>query len=1450
MLFFNIFYQKYGIRKSSQLMVPPLPKLELLQLPKDSIVHFVTTSPLEAGPASDNFLFNGITRPIMMDHIVTVGSTEGNPRLTPVPAATQIRHYHTQNRRFKLMRSLEASGRDPSTLIVYNYGIIPRLYRYMRSLYSEYYKWINIQSAVWKNINAVTAVSARQHFIVCKLPQLLPSVGQFKVGSNITMESIDQMVALESSNEGLTPAMEAISQRIVSIFNTPESLMLLEIWLWLGTERHKSVISNVAEAQLNKVNLIFQESGCWFVLNLGTLNSWRKATKEELALNPEANVKGIDAAELQKRFVRLTMAVTELRSKPTVDSSNKKDSGGVVIKPTSGTPTFNASTGSVTTGTKEVNTPDVTDPDDTHSNGTDTNPDNLHKELDDIEQIDLDLAELDDIAERKVVQVLNKADLEPVLHSVHGNTTLDDGVMRVCDKLADKGMLSAAEYRRYSGLAASYKTMIAPDGKSTMEEYIKIPPEALLITESATIPDIKTVLDKSMLKSSLIDFDTRYIKDVLNKDIAGMVLNIQNAGIAVTGYDVENIDTVLGAYAIHTVKINPVEGAASTVRFKLPILDEDGSYVANGVKYNMRKQRGDVPIRKIAPDKVALTSYYGKRFVTRSAKRVNDYGQWIRNAVMAKSLDPDDKIIDSAHPANVFDNQFSCPRLFSILAMGFRSIKVKGFDLYLDHTKRHENYTKPTLDMYEVNGSVVIGVLGGIKSLSTNTTFLIVDKHDALYTGLGGVLTVLGSIEDFLELDHTKAPIEYSELNVMGQSIPVGIILGYEMGLEKLTELLGITPRRVPAGTRVVLAEDEYDLVFSDETLIFSRDDKLASMVLGGFMDFHKIIRTFSVYEFDKPAVYLNVLETVGNGARYLREIDLLYQLFIDPITRDLLIEMKEPIDFRGLLLRSCDLLLTDKHPDELDPKYQRIKGYERLAGAVYSEVVKSIRIHNGRSGKNRLPIDVNPYAVWKNIMSDPSGAQVSDINPIQNLKEMEAVTFSGTGGRNSRSMTKKTRLYHENDMGTISESTVDSSDVAVNTYLSADPQFTSLRGMSRRYKVGETGVTALLSTSALLAPGSDRDDPKRVNFIAIQNSHAISCDSYSQSPVRTGYDQVIAHRTSDMFAMTAKKPGVVTAVTDEGIVLTYDDGEVKGVEIGRRFGSAAGLTIPHTLVADVKVGQRFKPGTLISHNTGFFEKDTLNPNTVALKTGIMVRTALIESAATLEDSSAISPKVASLLSSKMTKVKDVIVSFDQSVRKLVKVGDNLESEDILCIIEDAITANSNLFDEESLDTLKVLSSQTPQAKIKGKVERIEVFYHGDKEDMSESIRSIVNVSDRAMASRSNSVGKKKVYTGSVDEGFRVDGNSLALDTVAIKIYITGDVAAGIGDKGVFCNQMKTVFGKVLPGEVTTESGLTVDAIFGYQSIAARIVTSPETIGTTATLLDVIAQKAIKAYRS
>lgn len=66
----------------------------------------------------------------------------------------------------------------------------------------------------------------------------------------------------------------------------------------------------------------------------------------------------------------------------------------------------------------------------------------------------------------------------------------------------------------------------------------------------------------------------------------------------------------------------------------------------------------------------------------------------------------------------------------------------------------------------------------------------------------------------------------------------------------------------------------------------------------------------------------------------------------------------------------------------------------------------------------------------------------------------------------------------------------------------------------------------------------------------------------------------------------------------------------------------------------------------------------------------------------------------------------------------------------------------------------------------------------------------------------------------------------------------------------MFCNQMKTVIGRVFNDDIETESGVQIDAVFGARSVGDRIVPSPYIQGTTLVLQEAMGFRAAKAYRS
>jgi hypothetical protein len=1051
---YNTFYRRYGVRLPSQMASPPLGRLELLDLPRESIYHYYGIGPTDEGPSERLNPLKNNNRAFSLDTVLELSSEVGSPRRIPLDITRVVREHRIKNVRFRPFKDLASTERDPMSILVVNYAFIPRLYRYQRSYYSTYYSQLNFSYTIWKKMGELATQSDRNQFIEFDLPEVLPSLAQLRMAEN------------------------NMTQKLAPMFSHPETMAILGIWQWLGLNRKNSFISQVSEERLGRINVIFKESNRWVMFNLGILNSWRAATKEELNANPKANETGEQAARMQARFLRTLMSLFEARTQELPENLGDQDTqvvddGGTASK--SGDQSGNAAVRQTSTDTDPATLQDTAPNEGANVPEMDTF--GFEKSFAEIVQ---DLDQLEEMNQQILAQ---NQEVEVSLQDPNliKSKTHEEALIGICNQLAETGALSASEYRRYTENASNYKSIKV--GDTTLGELIEVPKELLQITESKSLPDRSAVTDKTMLKSSLLDFDSRYVSQVMQRDIAGMVANLQQAGVLIQDYQVEEVNELTGTYFAYSVKVKPLQGAPSTIRFKIPKINPDGTWVSGKVKYITRKQRGDLPIRKIAPNRVALTSYYGKLFVDRSEKKVNDYGRWLRDAIMASGLDAEDDIVTNLVPGNAFDNKFKAPKLYTTIAFGFRSFKLKiqeeegkvsDWSLVFDHKARTTLIKQDKLTLLESGGDVVVGLSddGRIAMMGDSGKLYWVDESvDEVK------LVELPSLEEIFKLDAIKAPVDFTELRVLGKNIAMGVVLGYLLGLDKLLKRLQINPRIVPAGQRSNLESGEWSIVFQDESWIFTRDDALASLVMAGWRDFDQTTRQFNVHEFNRRDVYLNVLEENNLGVRFLREMDLANQLFVDPIAKGLLEEMNEPTVFTELLIRSCELLTTDDHPDELDSKFMRIKGYERFSGMLYSELVRSMRVHAGRSNKGLYPLEMNPYAVWIAISDDPAKNQVSDINPIQNLKDQEAVTYSGTGGRMGRSLVKRTRAYHPSDMGVISEATVDSSDVAINTYLSADPQFNSLRGTANKYEIGKTGPTALLSTSALISVGAENDD-------------------------------------------------------------------------------------------------------------------------------------------------------------------------------------------------------------------------------------------------------------------------------------------------------------------------------------------------------------------------------------
>lgn len=1400
------FARRFLIFKPGQLVLPTIPLQEFFTLPRNAAYHYVSTDGLSKGPNAKDWHLASIERKMPVQLITALTREQGNPSKLVFNVISENDKFLRMNR--TLRRSNDVLSEDPGeqSAIIFNYAYLPKLYRYSRSLFSEYYRWSNIWGTVIDTI-VKAKDNPRTHLLFLPLPKVLPSM------------------------MGMRAMVKKNAAALVREMPDNNAWMFFELWKWLDPNyREQSLFGSIPIEQLNKVTIIFEDAGRTMGFNLGLINSWI-IDKENTPAGQKVKIAPLD---IQKRIIRGCIGLMQQR--PDSIGTNEDSDIQVGVSNDDGI------------SENEVRVLQETDNQPLAENVADDSKfddrvDDILKNLDtDIDSHDKAsvIIETDDSDVILTESIKERGDHAAITTFEQVDKSIEDVLNDRLEHAVSTGQMTAIEFRRYNRFAEAAAFLTNPYGGDELaKDFCKVElASTLLPTVDLELND-NSVIDKSMESIVFAHLDGDYIRNTLKKDVVASVQGIQKAGIMVTSHVAEQIEDITGAYENHVVKVVPIDGVPSIIRFKGVVIDDNGVIEAGGNKLRYRRQRVDLPIRKISPYQVALASYYGKTFVSRCDRASYSYNRFIQKQIGLRLVE-EASPFSVVHTGDCFDHQRVQPRSFSAMAQTWRGMEYNGISLRFNLKNQEADFGKEAVE-YATNLKMTIF------GKKTDGTLYTLDENNTVYSMHDGNFDPVGVFEIFMGLDESAKPVEFTECRIFGKSIPSGLVLGYYFGISGLIKMLDCTVRQVPTGTRLNLSPNEWSLVFEDYSLVFNQDDKVATLILSGLNQASKVLKRYSMFHFDQPAVYFNVLDALGMSSRYIRELDTLKELFVDPITERVLKRMGEPTTYPQLVKRATEMLVTEEHKRKLDPTEMRYRGAERIAGAIYNQLTQAVREQRAKSARASSKIEMSPYSVWKHTMTDPSLSLIEDVNPIHNLKEILSVTYTGHGGRNSRSMTRSQRAMDPNDLGTLSEATVDSSDVGFNAYLSVSPRFDNTEGMIKA-PISNPGSASMLSPAALASACIVNDDGKRIGMSSIQHSHTIACDSYTNNTVRTGFERTMSHQVDDNFAVTAKQNGIIKSGNANGLILQYEDGTTQAIPIGRRFGRSGGLTLPHDMATLYNVGEEFKKDDVLVYHKGFFKPDRFKKGVVNWMNGTIARTVFMESRKTHEDASSISASFAARNGTRVTKVRDIVVGFDQLIHNLVDEGNNVRYDGNLCLIEDKLSAQANLFTGDSLNTLKSLSSQSPLAKVTGVVDRIEVFYHGDTDDMSDSLREIVESSDKRLSIKRKASGKT-VVTGLVDDGFRVGGEPLQVDTACIRVYITHYVGASSGDKVVFGWQLKSEISEVFANSITTADGQPVDAFYGAKSLFARVVYSAFKIGTATSLMGTIGRQMAQIYK-
>lgn len=851
-----------------------------------------------------------------------------------------------------------------------------------------------------------------------------------------------------------------------------------------------------------------------------------------------------------------------------------------------------------------------------------------------------------------------------------------------------------------------------------------------------------------------------------------------------------------------------------------------------------------LPIRKIGPTEVVLSSYAGKNFIRRSTRRRFDYGTWLKEYITDAAQDNTNTVFSDSTLSRVVDYNHQLPWIYTIIASVVADFVIDGVTYVFDYNRRIALLKLTPEELkYEKKGSVIVA--------RNKNALIVLTDQDELVSVVNGVEDPFNDFETLLGVGNKK-PLPMVEIGIYGKDIPVGVCLSYLMGLTNLLQILRAKVRRSLPGERMALEDHEFAIKFKNETLILDGSDRRVALIMGGWARIEKYTSQYNVALFDDPDVYYPVMDKSGIPSRYLKELDAFNAGFLDPMTIDLLKQMGEPIEYIPLVIRAVEMLLDEYVPPKRkDPKSnieltERIRGYERIPGMIYESLFKAMRSYANHATRSDAKIVVNPNEALDWIISDPTTSIENNINPVHALREREVITFGGRYGRSKRAMVAETRKFNETDKGFISEASVDSGDVGVIVYLTPNANITTVRGTIRLFDPKKDTKSSLVSTPVQLMPAADGDIPKRMGFISVQMGHQISTKDFDIAPYRTGGERTMIGRMPQEFGQVAKGDGVITEATGKIIQVEYKDGTKASFQIGDISVNAEGTFYPHTLKTPLAKGSKVKKGDVLYYNANFFKESTLDKGAVDYSTGILAYTAFREANYTIEDSCAISEELSGRLETVITKLRSKVVNFDQEVDGLMKVGQSVELDTPLFQIKDAFTAE---MDKDDLArALSRFSTHVLKADIVGVVSRVEVYYNGDIMEMSDSLAKATRTSE-AVRRETAKVKDEKFYPNVVNRYVRIDSRQLESKQALIVYHISVTLGTSVADKLVFASQLKSTIGQVLFGKNTTLDGEGLDAIFGAISCINRTVLSVYRQGAVNTYLRYLGEDAYKLWK-
>ena len=684
-----------------------------------------------------------------------------------------------------------------------------------------------------------------------------------------------------------------------------------------------------------------------------------------------------------------------------------------------------------------------------------------------------------------ITPIVDKKDISKL--GISYMTDMDNEALELIEK-QDK--LTLKQKERLVKVAQAYKNLTI--GDETLENIISEEKDVKVSENKIEALD-NYLVDKSMESSSIQTFDTDYMKKMYKRHIAEVATSFTKKGMFLVGIEEDFVSDELNRLIKYKLTYEDIKGKRHTIKFTLPFVGDDGSCYVNGTKQYFRTQMADLPICKVSPVRVSLASYYNKTIVERNVNKAHSFIAYIQKLISKINLQqPNTILLDYG----IFRlSEVKLPYEYAEISNIYKSIVI------IDSTnssKYNFNFVYKNRFL-EVNDNIqtylkkieskLNAVYLGIKQNSNSSSYYcfitqnniikIIDDKENIQVSTTFIDMLYSIFPTFIQPSNRLS--EWTDIKILDKKFPVIFLLAYKFGLDHILQYLGvqyILIERPAKLSNMNIRPSDIILTFKNKYLIIPRYPIRNSLILAGLDLFDT--KDMNYEEFNKTDAYYQLLINKNFKINYLKGIDDTFDHFVDPITREVLIQMNEPTTFKDLLIRATDMVSNNYHLEASSVHNHRYRSYERFAGTLYNEMARQFNSYTKKKSAGAT-FSLNPNSLFLRIIQDQSMLQMDDINPIHDIKTKASVTYTGIGGRSGESFVVNDRRYPKDGLGVLSPDTADSGNVAINANTPMDPILTNLYGFFSKPDPKDLKPTNLLSAPGLVMPGVTQDDSEYV---------------------------------------------------------------------------------------------------------------------------------------------------------------------------------------------------------------------------------------------------------------------------------------------------------------------------------------------------------------------------------